>query len=77
MDEIIGTIKLFAGNFAPKGYMLCEGQQLSIAQYQALFSILGTQYGGDGTTNFLLPKIEPVEGANYIIAISGVFPQRN
>ena len=57
MDEIMGTIKLFAGNFAPKGFFTCEGQTLSIAQYQALFSILGTTYGGDGVSTFKLPDL--------------------
>lgn len=57
MDEIIGMIKAFAGNFAPKGYYLCAGQTLQIAQNQALFAILGTTYGGNGTTTFLLPDL--------------------
>ncbi len=55
MDPIMGTIVLFAGNFAPKGWFTCEGQTLSIAQYSALFSLLGTTYGGDGTQTFKLP----------------------
>lgn len=57
MDEIMGTIKLFAGTFAPKGYMSCQGQLLSISQNSALFSILGTYYGGDGVTTFALPNL--------------------
>lgn len=57
MDEFIGIIKLFAGNFAPKGWAFCQGQLLSIAQNQALFSILGTTYGGDGRTTFALPDL--------------------
>jgi len=56
-DELLGTIKMFAGNFAPKGYMLCNGILLSINQYTALFAILGTTYGGDGVTNFALPNL--------------------
>lgn len=60
MDELIGVIKIFAGNFAPRGYMLCQGQILSIAQNQALFAILGTTYGGNGTTNFALPNLQGV-----------------
>lgn len=54
---IIGAIFLFAGNFAPRNYMLCQGQLLSIASYAALFSILGTTYGGNGTTTFGLPDL--------------------
>ena len=60
MDELIGVIKIFAGNFAPRGYMFCQGQLLSIAQNQTLFSILGTTYGGNGTTNFALPNLQGV-----------------
>jgi microcystin-dependent protein len=51
----LGEIKLFAGNFAPKGWALCQGQLLPINQNQALFSLLGTTYGGNGTTTFALP----------------------
>lgn len=56
-EELLGTIKLFAGNFAPKGYMLCNGALLNINQNQALFSILGNVYGGDGRTTFALPNL--------------------
>ncbi len=54
----IGEIKMFAGNFAPRSYALCNGQLLSIAQNTALFSILGTTYGGDGRTTFALPNLQ-------------------
>lgn len=57
MDEFIGIVKLFAGTFAPKGWMLCQGQLISINQYTAVFSILGTNYGGDGVTTFGLPDL--------------------
>lgn len=57
MEPFIGQIMLFAGNFAPQGWALCDGQLLSIAQNSALFSILGTTYGGDGITNFALPDL--------------------
>lgn len=53
----IGEIKMFAGNFAPSGWAKCEGQLLPIAQNQALFSLLGTTYGGNGQTNFALPDL--------------------
>lgn len=56
-DELMGVIKVFSGNFAPRGYMLCDGTLLSIAEYTALFSILGTTYGGDGRTTFGLPNL--------------------
>ena len=57
MDPFIGMIVLFAGNFAPRGWALCDGQVLSIASNAALFSILGTTYGGDGRTTFGLPDL--------------------
>ncbi len=57
MDPFIGQVILFAGNFAPRGWALCQGQLLSIAQNNALFSILGTTYGGDGRTTFALPDL--------------------
>lgn len=56
-DPFIGEIRMFAGNFAPRGWAFCQGQLLSIAQNQALFSILGTVYGGNGTTTFALPNL--------------------
>jgi len=51
-EPFIGEIRMFAGNFAPRGWAKCEGQLLDISQNSALFSILGTIYGGDGTTTF-------------------------
>src|SRR5262245_42833413 len=57
MDSFIGSIILFAGNFAPRGWAFCQGQILSIAQNTALFSILGTTYGGNGQTTFALPDL--------------------
>jgi microcystin-dependent protein len=57
MDEFIGVIKMFAGNFAPRNFAFCEGQLLPINQNQALFSILGTTYGGDGRVTFALPDL--------------------
>lgn len=56
-EGYIGEIRMFAGNFAPRGWALCNGQMLSISQNQALFSILGTTYGGNGQTNFALPDL--------------------
>jgi len=56
-DAFIGEIRMFGGNFAPRGWALCNGQLLPISQYSALFSLLGTTYGGDGRTNFALPDL--------------------
>lgn len=53
----LAEIKIFAGNFAPKGYALCNGQLMSIAQNTALFSLLGTNFGGNGTSTFALPDL--------------------
>ena len=57
MDAYIGQIIIFAGNFAPKGWAMCNGQLMSIQQNAALFSILGTYYGGNGTSTFGLPDL--------------------
>ncbi len=56
-EAMLGEIRLFAGNFAPRGWAFCNGQQLSISSNSALFSILGTMYGGDGRTKFALPDL--------------------
>ena len=58
MESFIGSIILFAGTFAPRGWAFCNGQLLSIAQNTALFSILGTTYGGNGQTTFALPNLQ-------------------
>ena len=58
MEAFIGQIMMFAGNFCAPKLGLCNGQLLSISQYTALFSILGTTYGGDGTTTFALPNLQ-------------------
>ncbi|RCL21030.1 phage tail protein [Pseudomonas sp. AFG_SD02_1510_Pfu_092] len=56
-DPFLGEIRMFAGNFAPRGWALCQGQLLSIAQNSALFAILGTTYGGNGQSTFGLPDL--------------------
>lgn len=57
MEPTLAEIRMFAGNFAPRNWALCQGQLLPIAQNQALFSLLGTMYGGDGRTTFALPDL--------------------
>lgn len=57
MDPIMGTVIMFSGNFPPSGWAFCDGSLRSIAQESALFSILGTTYGGDGQTTFALPDL--------------------
>lgn len=56
-EPMLAEVRLFAGNFAPRGWMKCEGQILPINQNHALFSLLGTIYGGDGRTTFALPDL--------------------
>ncbi|MVN86392.1 phage tail protein [Deinococcus sp. HMF7620] len=58
MEPFLGEIQMFAGNFAPRGWALCNGQLLPLAQNTALFSLLGTTYGGDGRTTFALPNLQ-------------------
>jgi microcystin-dependent protein len=68
MEGVIGYTTLFAGNFAPKNWAFCQGQILAIASNTALFSILGTVYGGNGTTTFGLPDLR---GRSVVGAGSG------
>jgi len=56
-DPYLGQVKIFAGNFAPRGWALCQGQILPINTNQSLYSLLGTNYGGDGRTSFALPDL--------------------
>ena len=66
-QPFIGEIRMFAGNFAPRNWALCDGQLLPISQNEALFSLLGTIYGGDGRTTFGLPDMRgrvPVHAGN-------------
>jgi len=57
MDNFLGEIRLFAGNFPPQGWAFCDGALLSIAQNDALFALIGTTYGGDGQSTFALPDL--------------------
>ncbi len=56
-EPFVGEIKMFAGNFAPRDWAFCDGQLLAVSQNDALFSLLGTMYGGDGRTTFGLPDL--------------------
>src|SRR6476469_6726345 len=58
MDPFVAEIRIFPFNFAPKGWAFCDGQILPLSQNTALFSLLGTTYGGDGRTNFALPNLQ-------------------
>jgi len=57
-NPFVGEIRMFAGNFAPAGWMFCQGQLLPIAENDVLFALLGTTYGGDGVTTFALPDLQ-------------------
>ena len=66
-DPYIGEIRMFGGNFAPVGWLLCQGQVLPISQFDALFNLIGTTYGGDGQQSFALPNLQgriPIHAAN-------------
>jgi microcystin-dependent protein len=79
-DPFIGEVSTYAYNFAPRGWAHCQGQLLSISQNTALFSLLGTTYGGNGQTTFALPDLrgaEPIPGVGYYIALVGVYPARD
>ena len=77
MDPFLGQIQLFPYTFAPKGWAVCDGATLSISQNTALFSLLGTTFGGDGQTTFALPNLKgPDKGVGYYIALQGIYPNR-
>ncbi|MEK3730593.1 phage tail protein [Lysinibacillus sp. FSL W8-0953] len=83
MDPYVGEIRMFAGNYAPDGWALCNGQLISIAENEVLYSLIGTTYGGNGQTTFALPNFRSrvvvhqgqnqATGTNYVIGqIGGV-----
>ena len=84
MDEYIGMVKLFAGNFAPANYAFCDGSEMPITADMPLFSIIGTTYGGNGTSTFKLPNMDAsftakdgtTQTLKYIICLQGMFPPR-
>lgn len=88
LDNWLGEIVLVPYNFAPRGFAFCEGQELPVSQNQALFSLIGNYYGGDGRTTFNLPDTRPLEATSkkvarttrppfrHAIALIGNFPSR-
>lgn len=79
MDSIIGTVQLFALDFAPIGWTLCDGKELSINDNSGLYSLIGIKYGGNGTTTFKLPNLmdkNPNENVKYYICLMGAYPRR-
>ncbi len=71
----VGEIRMFAGNFAPAGWLFCEGQLLPISEYETLFVLIGTTYGGDGQETFALPDLRgrlPIhQGGGFVLAQTG------
>src|SRR5213078_1803245 len=71
----VGDLRMFAGNFAPAGWMFCEGQLLPISEYETLFNLIGTTYGGDGQSTFALPdlrgRIPLHQGNSFTLAETG------
>src|SRR5260370_30552302 len=74
-EPYVGEIRMFAGNFAPAGWMFCEGQLLPISEYETLFNLIGTTYGGDGQSTFALPDLRgrlPIhQGGGFTLAENG------
>jgi microcystin-dependent protein len=74
-QPFVGEIRMFAGNFAPAGWLFCEGQLLSIAENETLFNLIGTTYGGDGQSTFGLPDLRgrvPIhQGNGFTLAQNG------
>jgi len=82
MDPYLGEIRLFPYVYVPAGWAACDGSLLQINQYTALFSLLGTTFGGDGQTTFALPDLRskvplPPGQGTYCIAMQGVYPSRD
>lgn len=79
MDYLMGQIQLFPYNFIPVGWLPCNGATYQMQQYTALYSLIGTKFGGDGKTTFAVPNMqgaEPIPGMAYAICCEGLYPQR-
>ncbi len=81
MDYLLGQIELFPYNFQPSGWISCEGQILQISYYQALYSIISNNFGGNAQQGtFALPNLkgaEPMPKMKYYIAVQGLYPARD
>ncbi|NLW92789.1 MAG: tail fiber protein [Syntrophomonadaceae bacterium] len=81
MDDFLGNIQLFPYDFIPMNYLACDGASLPInGPANALYNLIGTTYGGNGSTNFNLPNMkgeEPIPGLTYCICESGYWPPRD
>ncbi len=72
-EQILGEIRMFAGTFAPNGFAFCNGQLLSISTNSALFSLLGTSYGGNGITTFALPDLRSAAPVHFGTTANGTY----
>lgn len=74
-NPFVGEIRMFGGNFAPRGWLMCDGTLLPISEYDVLFTLIGTTYGGDGQSNFALPDLRsrvPIhQGNSYAMGQAG------
>jgi microcystin-dependent protein len=82
MDPILGSIILMPWKWQVEGWLKCDGTELNIRGNQALYCLLGNEFGGSGTTTFCIPKLSPIKTENggdldYYICIQGVFPSRS
>ena len=80
MDTFLGNICLFPYSFAPNGWHLCDGTLLQIQQNTALFSLIGTKFGGDGISTFALPDLRnefPHQQLGLYMALVGIYPSRS
>jgi len=81
-EPFLGEIRMFGGDFAPRGWARCHGQLLPIADHAPLYSLIGTTYGGDGVDTFALPDLRediapsPSLPVTFIIALAGIYPSR-
>lgn len=80
MNEMyyLGQIVIFPYNFEPRDFKKCDGRLVSVEKWVALYSLLGTRFGGDGRVDFCIPKIEdPCNGVSYYICMNGQYPPRD
>ncbi len=71
----LAQIATFSGDFEPRGWLNCDGKLLPISEFDTLFMLIGTKYGGDGTTTFALPSLpDPIPGVKYVMAVEGMMP---
>jgi microcystin-dependent protein len=81
MEPLLGDIMCFAFPFTPSGWFECNGQSLDVTSYQALFSLIGFTFGGNGTTTFCVPNLSGASRTNgimkFYIAYEGIYPSRS